>query len=243
MIKHPDFVVLQRRLKMLGLYDLAIDDEWGPGMSEGLNRALEQLELAKISRERGTRPPPAILWPKLSHSYHWLRHVGPVPRHLSIALDLLGTVEIAGSGNSEIIMGWRDECASAGIDLKGYTGDAVAWCGLYIRYVMHKAGRDGVAGPLWALNWGKFGEDGGQPELGDVLTFLRPGGGHVALYIGEDKEGYYHVLGGNQSDKVSIMRIAKDRMKACRQPPYRLKPASVKPYIVAPSGVVSHNEA
>lgn len=36
-------------------------------------------------------------------------------------------------------------------------------------------------------------------------------GGDVALYVGEDA-GAYHCLGGNQSDKVCITRIAKSRL-------------------------------
>ena len=35
--------------------------------------------------------------------------------------------------------------------------------------------------------------------LGDILTFKRNGGGHVGLYVGEDKD-CYHVLGGNQGN-------------------------------------------
>lgn len=235
MSTHPDFPGIQRRLKALGLYESPIDDDWGPGMKTGIDKALALLEEA-----RGIEAPK---WPGLPGEYAWLRDVGALPRHLSIALDLLGTVEVAGSGNSAIIMGWRNELATAGVDLTGYNADSVPWCGLFICYVMHKAAREAVKGPLWALNWGKFGEDGGQPELGDVLTFKRQGGGHVALYIAEDKAGYYHILGGNQSDRVNIMRIDKDRMHACRQPPYRAKPASVKPYVVATGGTISRNEA
>jgi cell wall-associated NlpC family hydrolase len=38
--------------------------------------------------------------------------------------------------------------------------------------------------------------------LGDVLVFRRGGGGHVALYVGEDEEAF-HVLGGNQADRCA----------------------------------------
>lgn len=234
-VTSPDFPAIQRRMKRLGYYEGAIDDDWGPGMRGGIERMLAIMEEA-----RGIQPPQ---WPELPDEYAWLRDVGAVPRHLAIALNLLGTVEVAGPGNSAIIMGWREELVAAGVDLTGYNADSVAWCGLFMCYVMHKAEREPVAGPLWALNWGKFGEDGGQPELGDVLTFKRQGGGHVAIYIAEDRAGYYHILGGNQSDRVNIMRIDKDRMHACRQPPYRTKPASVKPYVVAPGGTISRNEA
>ena len=95
---------------------------------------------------------------------------------------------------------------------------------------------------MWALNWLKFGESVGQPWLGDVLCFQREGGGHVGMYVAEDHTTY-HVLGGNQSDKVSIARIAKDRLRGVRRVPYVNAPASAKPYVVAASGAISTNEA
>ncbi|HVL29547.1 MAG TPA: TIGR02594 family protein, partial [Sphingomicrobium sp.] len=96
--------------------------------------------------------------------------------------------------------------------------------------------------PLWALSWSKFGEAGGQPRLGDVLTFKREGGGHVGIYIGEDS-ACYHVLGGNQSDAVTITRIRKERLHAVRRE-YRIAmPASARPYVLAPVGAISSNEA
>jgi hypothetical protein len=42
-------------------------------------------------------------------------------------------------------------------------------------------------------------------------VFTRSGGGHVGLYVGEDAT-HYHVLGGNQANLVSIMRLAKGRL-------------------------------
>lgn len=239
MTSHPDFPEIQRRLKALGLYNAPIDDDWGPGMAGGISKALATIEDA-----RGIKPPPAPKWPKLPVAYEWLRDpkLDPLPRHLSEALNLIGTVELAGAANSPTIMGWRDELNRDGVPIVGYSADSVAWCGLFMAAVMHRAQRDVVDSPLWALNWSKWGEPGGQPELGDLLTFKRDGGGHVALYIAEDTAGYFHVLGGNQSDQVNIMRIAKSRMAACRQPPYINKPASVRPRIVSASGRVSTNE-
>ena len=58
------------------------------------------------------------------------------------------------------------------------------------------------------------------------------GSGHVGLYVGEDY-GAYHVLGGNQSDGVTITRIARDRCITIRRPAYRKEPASAKPVQLA----------
>lgn len=241
MTSSPDFPQIQRRLAALGYYSAAIDDEWGPGMATGIDKILGLVEQA-----HGIQPPPAPpvqQWPKLPAAYDWLRSAGQLPRHVSVALDMLGTVETPGAANSPVIMGWRDECKTAGVDIVGYSADSVPWCGLFMATVMVRAQRPVPPGPLWALNWAKFGVDGGQPELGDVLTFQRPGGGHVAIYLAEDKQGYVHILGGNQSDKVSIMRIDKARMHSCRQPDYKTKPLTVVTRIVSATGTVSRNEA
>jgi len=50
-----------------------------------------------------------------------------------------------------------------------------------------------------------------------VLVFDRAGGGHVGFYVGEDLTSY-DVLGGNQGDRVSIMRLEKSRCVARRWP-------------------------
>jgi cell wall-associated NlpC family hydrolase len=79
--------------------------------------------------------------------------------------------------------------------------------------------------------------------LGDVLVFKRQGGGHVGLYVGEDKDAY-HVLGGNQSDSVSITRILKDRLHAARRCTWKTaQPANVRRVFLSGSGAVSQNEA
>lgn len=252
MTRHPDFPQIQQRLARLGLYDFTIDDIWGNGMSSGIDQALTLLErahadLKPFDAATGGQDllDPAL--PKIPKEYAWLRTVGYLPRHLRVALNLYGTLEAAGSRDNPQIMAWAKACREAGIDVKGYTADSVPWCGLFMAYVMLEADRvaeaKAIGGTLWALNWSKFGEAGGQPELGDILTFTRNGGGHVGFYIGEDS-AYYFVLGGNQSDRVNIMRLKKGRMHACRQVPYNVKPASATVRILTGSGApVSRNEA
>jgi uncharacterized protein (TIGR02594 family) len=99
-----------------------------------------------------------------------------------------------------------------------------------------------VKNPLWARNWTKYGVRSAKPGLGDVLVFARGSGGHVGFYIAEDKTTY-HVLGGNQSNKVCITRISKDRFLAARRPVYKSVPSSVKPYEALTGGALSTNEA
>jgi uncharacterized protein (TIGR02594 family) len=178
-------------------------------------------------------------------NYAWLDKVGELPRMVSKARDLLGTKEVIGKADNPVIIGWAKEVG--GDTAQVCTSDSVAWCGLFMAVVAKRAGKTPPAAPYWALNWQKFGLSGGQPELGDVLTFVRttPAGkkaGHVALYVGEDDE-CFHVIGGNQSDQVCFTRIDKDRLVAVRQPPYMNRPASIRPYMLAAKGDRSTGEA
>lgn len=173
-------------------------------------------------------------------NYEWLDKLGTLPRMVVEARALLGTVELNGAANSPTIMAWAEEVK--GDVAEAYKADSVPWCGLFISVIAKRSGKTPVAQPLWALNWRKFGVAAGQPALGDVLVFVRPGGGHVALYIGEDSE-CYHVIGGNQTHCVCVARIDKERLLEARRPPYMNQPASVQPRIVSKIGGKSDNEA
>lgn len=171
--------------------------------------------------------------------YAYLTTIGVLPRMVSEALKYLGTIETPGPGNTPLIMRMARE---TGCDRQGFYGDVVPWCGLFMAFVAKEAGKQPPKWPLGALNWGGFGEEAHQPCLGDVLVFTRKGGGHVGLYVGEDKS-HFHVLGGNQGDSVSIRRIEKARLYRVRRPLMSVPPASMKPYFVAASGIVTTNEA
>lgn len=171
------------------------------------------------------------------NDYDWLDKIGILPRMVVEARKLVGVVEGSGAANNPTIIDWAKEVS---INIGNiYTSDEVPWCGLFMTVVARRAGKTPPVKPLWALNWQKFGEDGGQPELGDTLVFIRqtPTGvaGHVGLYIGEDAAAY-HVLGGNQSNRVCFARKDKDRIRAIRQPLYMQRPASAQPYLLDERG-------
>ncbi|TMJ18597.1 MAG: TIGR02594 family protein [Alphaproteobacteria bacterium] len=173
--------------------------------------------------------------------YNFLNKLDPLPKMIQKALELYHTDEQPGPGDNPVIMAWVKELGDP--DVKSvYTADSVAWCGLFMAVVAKRAGKPGVEKPLWALNWGHFGTKAGQPMLGDVLTFIRPEGGHVGLYIGESQASF-HVLGGNTSDTVTFAEIAKTRLRAVRRPPYNVQPATVKPYLLGSNGKFSTDEA
>lgn len=96
--------------------------------------------------------------------------------------------------------------------------------------------------PYWARNWALLGKQV-QPVYGAVLVFSRPGGGgHVGFAVGYDAEHFF-VLGGNQSNAVTIARIAKSRLIASRYPltyPLTTRPL---PAMVGKGTIITENEA
>ncbi|ALK08990.1 TIGR02594 family protein [Blastochloris viridis] len=188
----------------------------------------------------------------LPKDYRWLE-AEPGPRMIIEALKEYGVLEAPGAADNPRILGWQRELVETGVGtyrIGDYGHDAVPWCGLFVAIVAHRANterrpeRVPPATYLWALSWATWGVgiDRRQAALGDVLVFKRSGGGHVGLYVGHDASAF-HVLGGNQSDRVSITRLSRNRLVAVRRPAYRAQPANVRTIPLAASGSLSVNEA
>lgn len=179
----------------------------------------------------------------LEEKYKWLsREPGPIM--IKKALELYDTLEKSGTANNPVIIAWAKEIGGKVADV--YKADEIAWCGLFIAVVAQRSSKQVVKDPLWALNWGTFGKYTDTPMLGDVLVFTRKTSdgktaGHVGLYVGEDAT-CYHVLGGNQSDKVCISRKEKIRLYTSRRPNYNIQPANVRKIILSSSGQISNVE-
>ena len=97
--------------------------------------------------------------------------------------------------------------------------------------------------PYLARNWMKFGA-ATTPRLGAVLVFWRGSragtSGHVGFYVGEDATAY-HVLGGNQTDGVTITRLLKSRLLGARWPSSDATKTSA--VAITAGGALSTNEA
>lgn len=181
----------------------------------------------------------------LPNEYQWLTSLRGLPNTIKLALKEHGVKEVVGKGSNATIIGWRDELNQAGVKISGFSDDDIAWCGLFaaiIAYRRLKQADEVVKSPLWARNWAKYGNRSAVPGLGDILVFSRGSGGHVGFYVGEDSK-YFHVLGGNQGNRVSIMLMDKSRLIAARRPPYKIQPAAARPYRLTIKGEVSTNEA
>ena len=150
-----------------------------------------------------------------------------IPPWLATMRSLKGTDEFAGGADNPIILSWRDFISRTYPEMatycRNYTHDDVPWCGLTMAYVMAVNGIRPVFGPtdtdkfLWADAWRQFGTKLEQPRLGCVMVFTRDGGGHVALYEGDDGDNY-RIVGGNQSDSVNVTSMSKSRFSGAFWP-------------------------
>jgi len=103
------------------------------------------------------------------------------------------------------------------------------WCGMFAAGVLAAAGKpvpfvqgDDLRSFAWAPGWDGYGVAvTGDPQAGDLMRFGWHGGGeHITFYEGRyESDDYYHCLGGNQSNAVTIAKfIIDDTLKAVRRP-------------------------
>lgn len=165
-------------------------------------------------------------------------HTEKAPQILVQALKLIGTKEIVGKKHNPKVLEMFDEVGWGYIN-----DDETPWCGAFVGYCAKKADLTIPKIAIRASEWADWGTEQNIAMLGDVLVFERKGGGHVGIYCGED-ETAYHVLGGNQGNQVSIVRILKSRCTAIRRTPWKVsQPKNVRVIKLASDEEVSVNEA
>jgi uncharacterized protein (TIGR02594 family) len=134
-----------------------------------------------------------------------------------------------------------------GVELTSYNDDDIPWCGLFVAHCIGSQLPEEKlpTNPLGARNWAKLG-DAASPQLGAVMVFWRQsrngGLGHVGFYWAED-DNAYHILGGNQSNAVTIARLAKDRLLEARWPDTAPRPTGITRRASKNGQVLSQNEA
>ena len=163
----------------------------------------------------------------------------PEPAWLRAARAKLGMREAPGPANSQTILGWAKKLGTKVLGMV-YNADSVPWCGLFVATCIAEAGLAPAPVAVRAKAWATWG-DPVRPRVGAVLVFARDGGGHVAFYVGET-DTHFEVLGGNQGDRVSIMRIARDRMIASRWPA-GVPVTTGQSFVAVSAAAVSGNEA
>jgi uncharacterized protein (TIGR02594 family) len=177
---------------------------------------------------------------KLPDKYAWL-YDEPAPKMLVEAIKHYGILEHVGPGSNPNITAWAKETGVNG----WYPDDDVPWCGLFVGVVVKRAGYPIKPDLLSSRSWLKFGEiiPKGREMLWDVLIFTRGNGlGHVGFYVGERPDAFL-VYGGNESNMVNLVWIAKDRLLGARRPNYKIaEPPNVRKVIMTGSGDLSTDE-
>lgn len=124
------------------------------------------------------------------------------PKWLIAALDELtfGVREIPGDADNPRIIEYH-----AATSL-GASDDEVAWCSAFANWCMARAGIAGTNSAA-ARSWLTWGVPLAVPRAGCVAVFKRglsAWQGHVGFYLGTTSAGNVVVLGGNQSDAVTV---------------------------------------
>lgn len=225
---------VQERLRELGDYAGQIDGEPGP---------LTESAMSAFKARHGlwARPYPgpltmATMWSAEAKPAP-VREVSVPPPWYALALDQRGLHEVR--DNSELRAWLRSDGATLGDPAK------LPWCGDLVETAISIALPDEPipANPYGARQWLKFGRE--CPVMfAATCIFWRgsPNGwqGHVGFVAGEDGDAI-HVLGGNQSNSVSITRIARSRLLGCRWP--LTYPMTGERVTLNADGALSLNEA
>jgi uncharacterized protein (TIGR02594 family) len=95
------------------------------------------------------------------------------------------------------------------------------WCAAFANAVLKEKGIKGT-GSLLARSFLDFGTPTETPQKGDIVVLTRGNKswqGHVGFFMGFDDNGNVRILGGNQSNRVSVQSYNADRVIGYRQPP------------------------
>lgn len=138
----------------------------------------------------------------------------PIPKWLEAALSelQLGVVEVPGPASNPRI----DEY------LRGVgqpSNDEIPWCAAFVAYCLEQSGVLGTGKPSARsyLTWGQPTE----PRVGAVGVLWRGSRegwqGHVGFILDVGDASVY-LLGGNQSNRVSVSAFPRDRLLGARWP-------------------------
>lgn len=148
------------------------------------------------------------------------------PIWLTEAKKYIGQKEIAGPKNNATVVGfWKR------IHLSGISNDDVPWCAAFVGAVLEDSGYPSTRSGL-AKSYMNYGTDQRIPTVGSIVVFSRKGGGHVGFVVGKDNLGNLFVLGGNQSDSVSVKKFTVQNVVAYRWPDNKV-PQTALPVIAS----------
>ncbi len=136
------------------------------------------------------------------------------PAWLAEAWRELGQTEIAGAQHNRRITAFFKELGH-----EAHARDEVAWCAAFVGACLERSGLSSTRS-LMARSYANFGEPVEKEQVGALVVLSRgknPVFGHVGFLVGWSKDRLW-LLGGNQSDAVSVEGYGRDRLVAFRWP-------------------------
>lgn len=136
------------------------------------------------------------------------------PSWLRNARELVGLKEIVGSRHEAKVVAFFAEAGHPEIH-----DDETPWCAAFANAMMRRSGY-ATTGSLAARSFLTYGEALQTPIPGCIAVFKRGNSsweGHVAFFL-RDLGSSVEVLGGNQSNSVSIMTMPKSALLGYRWP-------------------------
>ena len=135
-----------------------------------------------------------------------------------------GIKEIAGPSSHPQILAWLKRTESLYPTDLTIDDSKYAWCGVFVGNMVldERATHPALPAPpkyfQAAANWKAWGTavEFKNAQRGDVVVLTRPGGYHVAILSGITHDGI-KVIGGNQSDSLSIAEQLWKRVVAIRR--------------------------
>lgn len=132
----------------------------------------------------------------------------------AIAYAEVGTREVVGSGDHPRIVEYLQ---STTLKAPHSANDETPWCSAFANWCVEQAGYAGTDS-AWARSWLNWGRRTDAPVAGCITVFERDvSSGHVAFFVSRTGERI-EVLGGNQSDAVSIAGYPVQRLLGYRVP-------------------------
>ncbi len=136
------------------------------------------------------------------------------PAWLAEAWRELGQSEISGSRHNPRITAFFKELGH-----EKYARDEVAWCAAFVGACLERSGHKSTRS-LMARSYVSLGQPLESGRFGAIAVLKRgnnPAFGHVGFLVGWTKDKIW-LLGGNQSDAVSVTSFPRSRLVALRWP-------------------------
>ena len=141
--------------------------------------------------------------------------VAGVPVWITLARKYLGTKEAAGTADNPLIVSWDKLMTTLPASMDH---DATPWCAIFVHAMLLLSGYKGkIIESALAVDWRKFGVHVDDPRAGDVVVFDFGGGDHHVAFVISVTGGMVHVIGGNQSDAVTLASYSTDYVMEYRR--------------------------